>query len=85
MKPIAQLFGIGDDGGGSQNAQSEALAKEQRAVVQEQRADISARRAEEQRRKDQDLRLLRSIQGRGGTATLYQGGAGSAGVRDTLG
>jgi hypothetical protein len=72
MQAIAGLFGGKKDDGGAA-----ALAKKQQE-------DIDKRRAEEQTKKDSQLALLRGLQGRGGTATMFE--TGTEGVRaETLG
>lgn len=66
------------------NAQSEALATEQRGLLAKQEADLDKRKGDEERRKNSQLALLRALQGRGGQPTMFQE-TGARGVRNVLG
>lgn len=73
MKAISGLFG----GGKPDTSKQDAL-------IAKQQAEIDERRADEKSKKDAQLALLRGLQGRGGTATMFE--TGTEGVlAETLG
>lgn len=76
MKAIGSLFG-GNDG------PSDAELKAQQAAEKNQ-MELEKRRKEEEDAKAAQLRLLRGLQGRGGSATTFQE-TGTRGLAEKLG
>lgn len=76
MKAIGSLFG-GDTG------PSDAELKAQR-MAEKNEMELEKKRKEEQEAKDSQLRLLRGLQGRGGSATTFQE-TGTRGLAEKLG